>query len=74
MEQATSSRDQLIYAPQPPSDDDPWQSEEESDSDIDPAHESTVAAPYVGLDPFETVDQDDYLEIRAEATINSRVQ
>ena len=33
-----------------------------------------MAAPYMGLDPFETADQDDYLEVRAEASLNSRVE
>ena len=81
-EQSRSSWDPPAYA----SDDDPWpmgfsSSEEESesptetcDSDVDPTFETTVAAPYLGLDPFETADQDDYLEVRVEVSVNSRTE
>ena len=77
-EQSSSSWNPPTYEPpQSLSGDDPWQSSEEeseSDSDVDPTYETTVAAPYLGLDPFETADQDDYLEVRAEASLNSRVE
>ena len=52
-EQPRHSWDPPAYASEP--------SEEESDSDVDPTFETTVAAPYLGLDPFETADQDDYM-------------
>ena len=77
-EQSSSSWNPPTYEPPPSlSGDDPWQSSEEeyeSDSDLDPTRETTVAAPYMGLDPFETADQEDCLEVRAEASLNSRVE
>ena len=65
-EQPRHSWDPPAYASEP--------SEEESDSDVDPTFETTVAAPYLGLDPFETADQDDYMEVRAEVSANSRTE
>ena len=49
-------------------------SEEESDSDVDPTFETTVAVPYLGLDQFETCDQGDHLEVRVEVSVNARAE
>ena len=68
-EQARHSWDPPGYASEPSE-----AESESSDSDLDPTFETTVAAAYLGLDPFETCDQDDHLEVRAEVSVNARAE
>ena len=50
-----------------------YSSESEVDSDLD-TDMAVVAAPYLSLDPFESGDQDDYMEVRASLNFDSRVE
>ena len=68
-EQARHSWDPPGYASEPSE-----AESESSDSDEDPTFETTVAAAYLGLDPFETCDQDDHLAVRAEVSVNARTE
>ena len=68
-EQARHSWDPPGYASEPSE-----AESESSDSDLDPTFETTVAAAYLGLDPFETCDQDDHLEVRVEVSVNARAE
>ena len=68
-EQARHSWDPPGYASEPSE-----AESESSDSDLDLTFETTVAAAYLGLDPFETCDLDDHLEVRVEVSVNARTE
>ena len=57
----------------PVSEDAYYSSESEVDSDLD-TDMAVVAAPYLSLDPFESGDQDEYMEVRASLNFDSRVE